>query len=99
MCVYPWNKKRAAFEAQFSNFLSNFWLLVLCNGHIIYTQIALIKLLVFQPWLAISKTLDLQVRAMESYGYIAKEVAPKKAKLKAAQDNLATQEASLARAR
>jgi dynein heavy chain len=36
---------------------------------------------------------------MESYGYIAKEVAPKKAKLKAAQDNLAAQEASLARAR
>ena len=45
------------------------------------------------------KTLDAQVRAMESYGYIAKEVAPKKAKLKAAQDNLAAQEASLARAR
>ena len=36
---------------------------------------------------------------MESYGYIAKEVAPKKARLKAAQDNLARQEASLVRAR
>jgi dynein heavy chain len=36
---------------------------------------------------------------MEQYGYISKEVAPKKARLKAAQDNLARQEASLARAK
>ncbi|CAK9199554.1 unnamed protein product [Sphagnum troendelagicum] len=45
------------------------------------------------------KGLCLWVRAMESYGYISKEVAPKKARLKAAQDNLARQEASLARAK
>lgn len=36
---------------------------------------------------------------METYGYIAKEVAPKKQRLKAAQDNLAKQEAALQDAR
>nr|PNR35709.1 hypothetical protein PHYPA_021559 [Physcomitrium patens] len=45
------------------------------------------------------KGLCLWVGAMESYGYIAKDVTPKKLRLKAAQDNLAKQEASLARAR
>lgn len=36
---------------------------------------------------------------MEAYGYINKEVAPKKAKLKAAQDTLQKKEAALQDAR
>eukprot|EP00798_Chlamydomonas_sp_ICE-L_P021926 gene21926-28972_t len=39
--------------------------------------------------------LVLLVRAMETYGYVAKEVGPKRAKLKAAQDNLAKKQAAL----
>jgi hypothetical protein len=35
------------------------------------------------------------VHAMETYGYVAKDVAPKRAKLKAAQDNLAKKQAAL----
>ncbi|CAM6118761.1 unnamed protein product [Calypogeia fissa] len=45
------------------------------------------------------KGLCLWVRAMEQYGYINKEVAPKKAKLRVAQENLAKQEASLQKAK
>ncbi|GIM07381.1 hypothetical protein Vretimale_11536 [Volvox reticuliferus] len=36
------------------------------------------------------------VHAMETYGYVAKDVAPKRAKLKAAQDNLAKKQSALA---
>ena len=36
------------------------------------------------------------VHAMETYGYVAKDVAPKRAKLKAAQDNLAKKQTALA---
>lgn len=32
---------------------------------------------------------------METYGYVSKDVAPKRAKLKAAQDNLAKKQAAL----
>ncbi|KAJ7527535.1 hypothetical protein O6H91_16G059900 [Diphasiastrum complanatum] len=46
-----------------------------------------------------ARGLCLWVRSMESYGYIAKEVGPKKAKLKAAQDALNRQEAALQEAR
>ena len=42
-----------------------------------------------------AKGLCLWVRAMETYGYVAKEVGPKRAKLKAAQDNLAKKQAAL----
>uniref|UniRef100_A0A061RL02 Flagellar inner arm dynein 1 heavy chain beta n=1 Tax=Tetraselmis sp. GSL018 TaxID=582737 RepID=A0A061RL02_9CHLO len=42
-----------------------------------------------------AKGLCLWVRAMETYGYVAKEVAPKRAKLKAAQDTLAKKKAAL----
>ncbi|BFI30788.1 dynein axonemal heavy chain [Marchantia polymorpha subsp. ruderalis] len=45
------------------------------------------------------KGLCLWVRAMETYGYINKDVMPKKIKLKNAQDNLAKQEASLQKAK
>jgi dynein heavy chain len=38
------------------------------------------------------------VRAMEVYGTVAREVAPKRARLKAAQDNLAKKQAALAAA-
>nr|AML30862.1 axonemal inner arm dynein heavy chain 6 [Marsilea vestita] len=46
-----------------------------------------------------ARGLCLWVRAMESYGYVNKEVAPKKAKLKAAQDTLHKKEAALQDAR
>ncbi|KAI5057584.1 hypothetical protein GOP47_0027599 [Adiantum capillus-veneris] len=46
-----------------------------------------------------ARGLCLWVRAMEAYGYINKEVAPKKAKLKAAQDTLQKKEAALQEAR
>lgn len=36
------------------------------------------------------------VHAMETYGYVAKDVAPKRAKLKSAQDTLARKQAALA---
>ena len=42
-----------------------------------------------------ARGLCLFVRAMEVYGNVAKEVAPKRAKLKAAQDNLAKKQAAL----
>lgn len=42
-----------------------------------------------------ARGLCLWVRAMETYGYVSKEVAPKRAKLKAAQDNLAKKQAAL----
>lgn len=43
-----------------------------------------------------ARGLCLWVRAMEVYGNVAKEVAPKRAKLKAAQDTLARKQAALA---
>ncbi|MCO5578649.1 hypothetical protein L7F22_032493 [Adiantum nelumboides] len=46
-----------------------------------------------------ARGLCLWVRAMEAYGYINKDVAPKKAKLKAAQDTLQKKEAALQEAR
>lgn len=42
-----------------------------------------------------ARGLCLWVRAMETYGNVAKDVAPKRAKLKAAQDNLAKKQAAL----
>ena len=42
-----------------------------------------------------ARGLCLWVRAMETYGYVAKDVAPKRAKLKAAQDNLSKKQAAL----
>ena len=45
-----------------------------------------------------ARGLCLWVRAMETYGHVAKDVAPKRAKLKAAQDNLAKKQAALSAA-
>lgn len=45
-----------------------------------------------------ARGLCLWVRAMESYGHVAKDVAPKRAKLKAAQENLAKKQAALSQA-
>jgi dynein heavy chain len=42
-----------------------------------------------------AKGMCLWVRAMEVYGTIAKDVAPKRARLKAAQDNVAKKQAAL----
>jgi dynein heavy chain len=42
-----------------------------------------------------AKGMCLWVRAMEVYGTIAKDVAPKRARLKAAQDNVAKKKAAL----
>ncbi|KAG1668463.1 hypothetical protein FOA52_005236 [Chlamydomonas sp. UWO 241] len=42
-----------------------------------------------------ARGLCLWVRAMETYGHVAKEVGPKRAKLKAAQDSLAKKQAAL----
>lgn len=48
---------------------------------------------------AAAKGLCLWVRAMETYGYVSKEVGPKKEKLKAAQATLAKKQAALQAAR
>ena len=45
-----------------------------------------------------ARGLCLWVRAMETYGTVARDVAPKRAKLKAAQDNLAKKQTALAAA-
>ena len=45
-----------------------------------------------------AKGMCLWVRAMETYGYVAKDVGPKRAKLQAAQEALARKEAALATA-
>jgi len=45
-----------------------------------------------------ARGLCLWVHAMDTYGHVAKDVAPKRAKLKAAQDNLAKKQAALAAA-
>lgn len=45
-----------------------------------------------------ARGLCLWVRAMETYGGVAKEVAPKRMKLKGAQDSLAKKQAALAAA-
>jgi dynein heavy chain len=45
-----------------------------------------------------AKGMCMWVRAMEVYGNVAKDVAPKRARLKAAQDNLAKKQAALAAA-
>eukprot|EP00232_Nephroselmis_pyriformis_P029065 CAMPEP_0182867354 /NCGR_PEP_ID=MMETSP0034_2-20130328/8675_1 /TAXON_ID=156128 /ORGANISM="Nephroselmis pyriformis, Strain CCMP717" /LENGTH=4528 /DNA_ID=CAMNT_0024999703 /DNA_START=83 /DNA_END=13669 /DNA_ORIENTATION=- len=46
-----------------------------------------------------ARGLCLWVRAMETYGHVSKEVAPKRAKLKSAQDTLAKKQAALAKAK
>jgi len=45
-----------------------------------------------------AKGMCMWVRAMEVYGSVAKEVAPKRARLRAAQDNLAKKQAAMAAA-
>jgi dynein heavy chain len=45
-----------------------------------------------------AKGMCMWVRAMGAYGSVAKEVAPKRARLRAAQDNLARKQAALAAA-
>ena len=45
-----------------------------------------------------AKGMCMWVRAMEVYGNVAKDVAPKRARLKAAQENLARKQAALASA-
>ncbi len=45
-----------------------------------------------------AKGLCLWVRAMETYGSVAKDVAPKRLKLKTAQDNLSKKQTALAAA-
>lgn len=45
-----------------------------------------------------AKGMAMWVRAMEVYGVVAKDVAPKRARLKAAQENLARKQAALASA-
>lgn len=45
-----------------------------------------------------AKGLCLWVRAMETYGSVAKDVAPKRNKLKTAQDNLSKKQTALAAA-
>ncbi|KAF5831208.1 dynein-1-beta heavy chain, flagellar inner arm I1 complex [Dunaliella salina] len=45
-----------------------------------------------------ARGLCLWVHAMDTYGHVAKDVAPKRAKLKAAQDNLAKKQSALAAA-
>ncbi len=45
-----------------------------------------------------AKGLCLWVRAMETYGTVAKDVAPKRLKLKTAQDNLSKKQTALAAA-